>query len=443
MNSNNNQLFSYIENIITKHKQSKQKIWVGFSGGTDSTALLHILTSMKNIDGITAIHINHQLNKKSDLWQKHCEDFCASLQVPLICKTVTITKPYKQGLEAEARFARYKAFSEIINQDDLLLLAHHKLDQLETFLYRLIKGHGISGLAGIPEYRKHNDFYLLRPLLNINKSIINNYITQQDLNYIDDPSNADNKFERNWLRNILLPIIAKRHEKILDSIYNSQLHLIEAKELLEDLAFVDFKKVCSKRHNRIIISELNKLSISRKINCIRVWLQKKNVVLPNRKQLKELMTQLMNIKQGKHPECCWQQYCVKAYNNELYLIINTSINKLNSSFKINFDENLECHLINNGYLKAYKKEFYGLGSLKDLYYKPPVNLSLSVSLINRQGSKKLKTLLHEFNIPPWKRDVYPLLFSNNQLVYLPNIGVIDNVKDMQTKCFWHIQWHAY
>ena len=185
-----------------------ERYLVAFSGGLDSTVLLHALSAMGTSIPIVAIHIDHQLCAESDEWESHCHAFANSLNVPYVGRKADISSDEGNGPEAAARAARYAIFKTLVEDNDWLLSAHHESDQAETLLLNLMRGSGPGGLAGIASSRRFAKGCLVRPMLGVTKVEVEAYAKREDLHWIDDPSNLESRFDRNYLRNEVLPMSA-------------------------------------------------------------------------------------------------------------------------------------------------------------------------------------------------------------------------------------------
>ena len=191
--------------------QRADRLCVGFSGGADSHALLHALATLsrsERLPAIEAIHINHGLQIDAGSWAEHCAQVAAELKVGFTLERVHVDT--HASPESQARVARYRAFEKHLGEGDLLLLAHHRDDQVETILFRLIRGAGPRGLAGMPETRTVGVATLLRPLLDVTRQDIERYVVEHDLEVIDDTSNTNIDVDRNFLRHEVLPLIESR-----------------------------------------------------------------------------------------------------------------------------------------------------------------------------------------------------------------------------------------
>jgi len=213
---------------------------IAFSGGLDSTVLLHLLATLTKhttVPALNAIHVHHGLQSAADAWPQHCQSVCDALGVPLQVFQVQVQPG--ASLERAAREARYAAFSQVIRPNDVLLTAQHRDDQAETLLFRLLRGAGVKGLSGMPRQRALGQGQLLRPLLDVTRAELEAYALDQRLSWIEDPSNDDRRFSRNYLRHQVLPVMAQRWPQALASMARSAAHLNEARGLLDDLAQLD------------------------------------------------------------------------------------------------------------------------------------------------------------------------------------------------------------
>ena len=183
---------------------------VAFSGGIDSSVLLHALASASDGTPVVAIHIDHGLHPDSAAWSQHAETFSTALGVEFITRAVSLDPKLPQGTEAAARDARYQAFYELVEDDDCLLSAHHERDQAETLLLNLMRGSGPAGLAGIRVTQSFGRGQLLRPMLGVSGDDIAAYASAEGLTWIEDPSNADTRFDRNFIRREVMPLLRTR-----------------------------------------------------------------------------------------------------------------------------------------------------------------------------------------------------------------------------------------
>ncbi|MGV8844214.1 MAG: tRNA lysidine(34) synthetase TilS [Pseudomonas sp.] len=253
---------------------------VAFSGGLDSTVLLHVLVRLARrqaLPALSAVHIHHGLQAVAEDWPAHCQRICAELGVPLQVKYVQVAAG--ASLERAAREARYAAFTESLGVDELLLTAQHRDDQAETLLFRLLRGAGVRGLAGMPARRALGRGQLLRPLLAVSRAELAAYAQAQGLTWVEDPSNTDTHYARNYLRQCVLPLLTARWPQASTSLARSAAHLSEAQGLLNELAELD---LAAAQHTSsgfawlplpsLALAPLQGLSPARQRNALRHWL---------------------------------------------------------------------------------------------------------------------------------------------------------------------------
>ncbi|MGH8435461.1 MAG: tRNA lysidine(34) synthetase TilS [Pseudomonas sp.] len=213
---------------------------VAFSGGLDSTVLLHLLARLAKCEALpplSAIHIHHGLQAAAEAWPQHCQKVCADFGVPLEVRQVRVAT--SASLERAAREARYAAFTETLADGELLLTAQHRDDQAETLLFRLLRGAGVRGLAGMPSSRPLGRGWLLRPLLGFSRAELEAYAQEQGLSWVEDPSNRDPRFSRNYLRHQVFPQLMAHWPQAMVTLARSAAHLREAQGLLDELAELD------------------------------------------------------------------------------------------------------------------------------------------------------------------------------------------------------------
>ncbi|MEN0107520.1 MAG: tRNA lysidine(34) synthetase TilS, partial [Pseudomonas sp.] len=213
---------------------------IALSGGLDSTVLLHLLASLgrtEHLPPLSAIHIHHGLQAAADGWPAHCQALCAGLDMPL--QVIKVQVAPGASLERAAREARYQAFAQVLGQGEVVLTAQHRDDQAETLLFRLLRGAGVRGLAGIPPSRSLGQGHVVRPLLDCSRAELLAYANQHGLQWVEDPSNSDARYARNHLRNQVFPQLAAHWPQATQTLARSAAHLREAQGLLDDLAELD------------------------------------------------------------------------------------------------------------------------------------------------------------------------------------------------------------
>ena len=410
--------------LLKSHKKMKS-MTVALSGGVDSVVLLHLLHQLQKTHHFTlkASHVHHGLSKNADKWVKFCEKLCAKLSISLDVNYIQLPQKKSLGIEGEARRLRYEKLLQ--TKTDLVVLAHHEDDQAETFLLQLIRGAGVKGLSSMAHF--DDSRRLWRPLLNTSRSEIESYAKKHQLIWIEDESNQNTDFDRNFIRSKILPILKNRFSHIIKVISRSASHLAEAQHLLDELAKIDFKnslKSCSYKH-KLQVKTLEKLSLSRAKNVLRFWLEINAQLMPSKDLLDELLRQVLMAKKDATIKIqLSKEFEIRRYQDEIYIVPkNKNIQK---NYEMIWSGELEIILPNGQKLTFKKVKGRGI-NLKFLS-----NQKLKIR--NRQGgesfkpeskrpTKKIKQLLQESDLPPWEREFFPMVFVEDQLASVPNFGV--------------------
>ena len=368
---------------------------IAYSGGADSTALLHLMAQLKNV---RAIHINHGLQTQADKWQTHCEKTCQQLNISLITEQAQL----KNDSESACREARYGFFSKHLKANEMLMTAHHAEDQAETVLLKLMRGTGINGLSGIAAVKKFAQGWIARPLLNINPHDLKAYLINHAMDWIEDPSNQNNQYSRNFLRNDIIPNLQLKFPNVINSINRSAENLQESLSLLNEL--------CDFQSQSLLLTELQKIPDTLQTAYFYQWLSQKDLPLPNRVTLQQLCQDFITAAADKNPHYKNSYYQLLRWKQAIYCIKNYNSIDSNLTFKWYTNEDFE---IPNGYgLLKYKGK-------KPLKFTIKFNQTgQRLETHKHQFSKTVKQLFQENNIPIWERDNTPFIYSQGELVSL-------------------------
>ena len=404
--------------------EDNSAVYVAFSGGLDSHVLLHALSGLAADYPLSleAIHINHSLQPQSAAWAAHCQQVCDGLSVPLTIRTLSIDQKKGESLEALARDARYAALAECLPEGGLCMTAQHRNDQAETLLLQLLRGAGVRGLAAMPDSKNFSRGRLLRPLLDFSRQDLLNYANSHKLAWVEDPSNQDNSFDRNYLRNKVLPVLRERWPGVDKSISRSARHAASAATLLDEIARSDLN-ACSAASNHFFppsiacldANLLAGLSSTHRINALRYWVRVNGLSVPGDERMQSL-NQLLEDSSAQG-SVDWSGGVLRLDNNILWLCEKTA----------EADDNNECL----DWFLATPLQFQNFRLLANTTR----GEGLSKSLLNgsalqvgfRQGGeqcrmpgdhgkKPLKTLFQDLSIPAWMRDSIPLVLFNDELV---------------------------
>ncbi len=402
-----------------------RRMLVAFSGGLDSRVLLHLaFQSRVSITlAVSAVHIDHGLQADSHLWASQCSQICRAYDIPLSVKRADIQLEKGRSLEEQARESRYDIFASLMQKGDLLLLAHQADDQAETVLLRLLRGAGPSGLAAMPRIRDFAAGKLARPLLQFSRKDLSDYARENRLQWVEDPSNRDSRYDRNFLRLEVTPRLESRFPAFRETLTRSAMHCGEASAVLTQLALEDLRHCLDESGNCLILRALETLNTPRQKQVFRNWLMQRGLKAPQSRQLRQIRKDLMNSSADKQGMIKIQDHMIRKYNGCLYLMPQSAPVR---SF---------CYQWNNLNRPLLIPEIPARLS-KDILHKAGIRVADKTALTvrSRVGGesirsgypakhRKLKKIFQEKKIPPWLRDRYVLLFHERKLIAVPGLAV--------------------
>lgn len=402
--------------------QSAPHWHVAFSGGLDSTVLLHLLASLRDrepLPPITAVHVHHGLQPAADAWPKHCGAICESLGVPLDVLQVQVERG--ASLEGKAREARYRALGSHLPVGGVLLTAQHRDDQVETVLFRLLRGAGVQGLSGMPFERPLARGVLLRPLLECSRDELEVYAHEHGLAWVEDPSNGSLDHARNYLRHRLLPVMRERWPQADASVARAARHCAEAQLLLDDLAAVDLQAArVPPRLDWLPIPSLDlpalaMLAPARQRNALRCWLRTLTR-LPDHDHwvgwdaLRDAAcdaTPIWRLGDGE----------LHRGGDRLWWLSGAWLQRLGPE-RVDISPGVQTCLEGNGSVRLVGAGV--TGTLQVRYRRGGERMS-----VPRRGHRDLKRLLNEAGVPGFARARLPLLFLDDELIALANLPQFD------------------
>jgi len=311
-------LCNAVATCLRRHLTPGQSLVVGFSGGRDSTALLHALLPLQsNLNfQLAACHVNHGLSPHAVEWQAFCQGICDEIGIKLHVIPVTVPHDSPEGLEAAARAARYAAFGEL--DCDWLVLGQHRGDQAETLLFNLLRGTGLGGAAAMPETRKvRTGLRLIRPLLDVRRKEIEDYLLKHKLTWVEDESNADTGFSRNFLRHRVLPILQARFPAAEENLAAASARFTEARALLDELALLDLAGASPSFP--VSTACLANLTESRGRNLLRFLLARHGARIPSEARLIEALRQLREAGPDRHPAIVFGDWKLVRRRDKVHL----------------------------------------------------------------------------------------------------------------------------
>ncbi|WP_343192677.1 tRNA lysidine(34) synthetase TilS [Buchnera aphidicola (Taiwanaphis decaspermi)] len=431
-----------IKNLI-KLIKNKKRILLAYSGGIDSTVLFYKLMDLKKIKKIKirAIHINHQLHKNSIKWANHCFNNCKENSIPItIVKVIPNIKKF--GIEGGARKARYDAIKNNILKNEILMTAQHQDDQCETFFLALKRSSGPKGLSCMPKKKKFFNNLLIRPFLEISKKKIYQIAKKNNLKWIEDNTNNNIKYERNFIRKKILVPLKKRWPFFIKNCCISAKLCSDQEKVIKDLLKFFFNKYLCKK-NMLNINFLRKMN-SKTINIIlRTWIYLNSNNFFSIRKIEILKNTLIkNNNNFENKKIIFKKYEIRRYKEYIYWLntIPSLKNIILSWFypynKIILPYNLGYLTKHNTYIKnsikVKKPEFNELINIRFYYNK-------KIKLKKDKIKRKIKTVWQKYDIPPWERQKTPLLFYNCSFIGAINIFTTNKNK-YDSKKYFYIKW---
>ncbi len=389
-----------MENLKSKDSFLEDKrIAVALSGGIDSVVLLHYLHT-HHPSNLRAIHCNHHLSAYCNEWDNFCKNLCRTLDIAY--DNIDIFIKNGPNLEENARKKRYYSLSCSLKENEVLCTAHHQNDQAETLLLQLFRGAGVAGLAAMPKSKPLGNGVHYRPMLNIEKSEIIKYAKDHHLSWVEDDSNTNTNFRRNFLRLEIIPKLETVYKNLAKILTRSAKHQSEALKLTRELAEIDINAHhIIKDSGRINISALKKLEIHRIKNILRHHLSLMKFLAPSDKIMDQI-NDLLHAKEDAQPLIGWDSFEIRRYQDELYFI---DTRKQKSQDYCPFHEEFE-NLPN--FSIRYRTE------------------GQRIKLPGKKHSQSLKKVLQDANIPPWERSSLKMYYIDDELRAMERLGRMEH-----------------
>ena len=396
--------------------------WVALSGGADSVALLYALAAYRDAASappIHAIHVNHGLHPDAGEWSELCQRHVDALNIPLHVRVCSI-EPSGRGVEADARRERYRAFESVLLEGDILFTAHHADDMVETVLLRLLRGAGPRGLSGIPRERACGAGRIFRPLLDTTAESLRNAVEASGLEYVTDPSNLETDQDRNYLRQIVLPAVADRWPGYRETIRRAAALQAMAQQRLNQLPLP--KAETAMGEAALVIDPT--AGVAELAAQIHQWLGESDIDSPDRRRLVELARQALNAGQDRLPELRWDDVCLRVWNGWVVRANEPGEGTVLPDEVVVGEEMTGVW----GYLSwepAQGASVFPLGTRLSCAFSGELD---NLAPLNRP-QKATKKWLQELRIPPWWRRHLPVLWSENDPVWLLPVGPLSAIED--------------
>lgn len=405
----------WLDTALLSNRPAPAHVYVAYSGGVDSLVLLHLVAQRADWRGkLTAVHVHHGLQAQADLWAQHCQATAAGLEVGFRLLKVTAKAQPGQSPEAAAREARYSALRGLLAAGEIILVAQHREDQLETVLLQLFRGGGLRGLSGMPAVMRFGAGELLRPLLAARKAEVLAYAATQGLQWVEDPSNANQDFDRNFLRQSIIPTLKQRWPGLDKTVARSAQHCAEAEQLLAELTAQPLAQLIT-ADQTLDIPGLLTFDTRLQKALLRQWLAGLGLKAPSQAMLARIQTDLLAARADANPCVSLPHHELRRYQDRLYClplpppVLQTG----------RWPPEAQQVPISAYHQLQLLPSDQGLAKTR---WSAAAEITLrarhggeKIRLPHRQGQHRLKNLCQEAGIPPWERTWLPLIFIDGQL----------------------------
>jgi len=432
------------QQILTRLPRTDHYL-VAFSGGLDSSVLLHLMVQLQDRLGarIGAVHVQHGLQQVADSWADHCARVCSDYGIALQQLPLGLSPRSGESVEALAREHRYQALAGVMAPGDLLLTAQHRYDQAETLLLQLLRGSGPAGLAAMPALSRFGPGWLARPLLEVSRAELLTYAEQQGLPWVEDPSNRDLRFDRNYLRHRVMPLLQQRWPAAATTLARSARLSAELQLLTDEFAAEDLKLAQGPWPGTLSVSLLRSFSSFRRRSLLRHWVRSQGGVMPGSRHLHRIEQECLQSRPDAQPLVHWRGLEVRRYRDGLYLL--QSRPPRDGPLVIPWREGSAVQLPAG--LGVLLVERAGQGISASAWEKARVEVRF------RQGGERcipagmshhrsLKKLFQEWAVPPWLRDDFPLLYLDGQLAAVPGHLYCEPFSAAPGEAAWQVRWET-
>lgn len=414
------------------------RLYVAFSGGRDSTVLLHALAVMRAHlpCPLAAVHVDHRLQAASSAWARHCEEQARALDVPSISLELNDSPGSGESLEAWARDARYRAFASLLKPAEFLLTAHHQDDQAESFLLAALRGSGPAGLRGIAAKRRLGVGWLLRPMLDMPVEAIAAFAREHRLVWMEDPMNTDQARARSFLRAEIMPRLREQWPAAAAVLARTAHWQGEAQAALEDAARPHLQEL-ARPDGSLSVAGLESLPWSLRPVVLRLWISERGYPLPDSRRLMEILRSVSAAAPDRVPEVSWAGVCLRRWHGALHLATHLRP----GHFERAWDPTVPLSLP-GGTLSAVPVT--GAGLKRTL-------AAQGLSVRSRRGGERcrlpgrvhhtpVKHVLQALGVPPWQRLALPFIYAGEALVAVGDLFVCAEAVAGPGEAGWQLQW---
>ncbi len=405
-----------IKEFILAHGVDK-KYWLAYSGGLDSHVLLHLFAKARSLYPIDlkAIYVNHGVSSHALAWEKHCRKKCDELNVTLIQKKLTISS--NTNLEDQLRQSRYRLFEELLEPNDILLTAHHQNDQAETVLLQLCRGAGPQGLAAMPRIKRLGQGFHARPLLDLTREELQSYAEHHELHWVEDESNTNTQFTRNFLRHEIIPILTKRWPGITKTLARTAEHCALAQQWIDQTAEHCLARVKGTLPNTLSVKKLLQLNSIEQRHTLRAWIEQTHFSLPSAVKMQQILQNILLAGEDKMPHVHWGNVEIRRYRDNLFLSERLGEHDAKQIIPWKLSEPLTLPHI--GTLQTLPSKGEGLRADIENVTVQFRQGGETLRLPGRKHHHELKKVFQMWGVLPWLRDRIPLIYVDGVLAVIP------------------------
>ncbi|MEZ8820465.1 tRNA lysidine(34) synthetase TilS [Vibrio sp. 10N.222.54.A1] len=422
------------------------RLIVAFSGGVDSRVLLELAAQFAKSHHIDccAVHVHHGLSNNADYWAEQCKTWCDALSVSLFIERVSLDISRGESVEKLARDARYQALKKHIRQGDVLVTGQHIDDQVETFLLALKRGSGPKGLSSMAKVMPFSGAHIVRPLLSVTRTDIEVAARDMALTWVEDESNQDVRFDRNFIRHQVTPTLTVRWPSFRESVSRSAQLCAEQELLLDELLESHLQQALTEKHS-LSIEVLSQYSDLLRARLLRMWLSRCNQPMPSQKQLKLIWDEVACAQADANPKLVLNEVEVRRFNHQLHVVKETK-DLSNWQSDISMEESLvlpdglgELHLTSaasDGVSNHCDAQHFSLNTTRGtlrVIFNPE---GLSAHPVGRGHSRKLKKLFQEYQVPSWLRRRTPILMDGDRVIAVLGLFVDKNYEGQDCEALW-------
>lgn len=418
-------------------------VCVAFSGGPDSTALLHALAQTPEVraQGLRALHVDHGLHADSAAWARRCAAFCATLDLPLTTVRADVDASRGEGIEAAARRARYAAFTQHLRQGEWLALAHHRDDQIETVLLKLLRGAGPEGLGGMRALRPFARGFLWRPLLEIAREVLTNYLNTNNISFIDDPANHDPRFARNVLRHEILPRLGRHWPHFDAGVLHAAKLARGAADFIESEATIALAG-CLHHDHTVAATAWLALPAALRAGALDAWLHALELPAPPDAARAELERQAMHAAGDRVPRVTWPGAEVRIWDGRLHATPPLAPPPVN--WRATWDGTPlalpdDCGTLTLGRTTTASRP------TRAMHLEAPLTVRFRTrgERIKPAGdvhTRELRDLFQQSRMPPWLRARCPLIHEHDKLIAVADLWTSERGGRVFAACGSRPRW---